>query len=739
VTSLILALFALTGTFETFSNADLVLDVDRKADTLFLATSGGLLAYVQESDTVVKRYTNVDGLNAIILQAVCVDPQGGIWVSMKDWGIAFRRPNGAEFETYPTLYLPSSARNTRDLLSVGDTLLLATEGGIVILDTRGTYDTDDDGRRSLSILYPKLGSNLVLSLDLHDDTLYVGTGKANDTYRGGVTWIPFGDFDSDSTWTYWSTDSLPGDSVLSVRRTGATLAAGTNNGLFLFGTGDTLLGGSRIRSLSRRADTLFAGTDASLHRIDPSGSEDLSPPVTDVRSTFVTDDGDLFAGFGVGRPENDYELGGGLGWYANEAWTLRDFGQLRSNRINGVVATNDGTVWFSSFSKTRRESYLFGLSDTGWFAVDSSVIMWPWWLERSPDGSALWVGTWPWTGDSTLRTRKGGLFKLNSDGEVEVHYSWPDILPTPLISCIAFDPEGNPVVGCGQIASLFGWFRINPDSSVDELYALQEAQVPNQVAVDPEGRIWTGGEIEAIQVVDPEGSVQFSLSTSNGLPSDVIWRLVPDGETMWIGTSEGLASHRDGLLTVYDHTGLNGEIKDIEPAPDGRLWVLTDSSLVLFHPENDRVDEIIEPAVDGLVSDFGIPDWLNPYVAFRVKNALEILPSHGRVWIGTGHGVSLLETDFLLRFSEGHGVRVYPNPYKEGGEAMTITFANLETGATLRIFTLSGELVPENRISLSYRTNSASIDPSELSPGTYLGLVETPEGESEVVKFAVIK
>ncbi len=84
---------------------------------------------------------------------------------------------------------------------------------------------------------------------------------------------------------------------------------------------------------------------------------------------------------------------------------------------------------------------------------------------------------------------------------------------------------------------------------------------------------------------------------------------------------------------------------------------------------------------------------------------------------------------------------VYPNPFKPGVGHTRITFAGLTLKATIRIFTLTGELVKKQDVSgqYSWDWDVKNTDGDELARGIYIWVVTNPAGEKRTGKIAIIK
>src|SRR5262249_1784263 len=92
------------------------------------------------------------------------------------------------------------------------------------------------------------------------------------------------------------------------------------------------------------------------------------------------------------------------------------------------------------------------------------------------------------------------------------------------------------------------------------------------IAQTPDGYLWLRTEF-GLQRFDGVRSVMWQPPADQHLPSDFIWSLLVtrDG-TLWIGTSKGLASWKDGKLTEYPELAGQYIFKLLEDR-EGTVWV----------------------------------------------------------------------------------------------------------------------------------------------------------------------
>jgi hypothetical protein len=89
-------------------------------------------------------------------------------------------------------------------------------------------------------------------------------------------------------------------------------------------------------------------------------------------------------------------------------------------------------------------------------------------------------------------------------------------------------------------------------------------------------------------------------------------------------------------------------------------------------------------------------------------------------------------------------VKVYPNPYKpnSGLGHTKITFTNIINESTVKIYTLTGELVRTLRDELALgevNWDAANDDGQKVASGLYIFLVESNDSKHKTGKLAIIK
>jgi ligand-binding sensor domain-containing protein len=716
-------LLAISGEWESFTNCDLVYNIKEKDSLLYLATNGGVVVFDPSKGRVERIYTNIDGLPSVVVKALDFDSHGNLW-AVTEGGVVYL-VNG-DFSIYPRERLPLT--DMEDIVGRDGYIYIASHSGLTRINTAGTLDPEDDNIVILThSLYPEILSDTVRCLFLFRDTLYVGTER-------GLVIIPVQTFLSPATWdTVVDFNGLP-PSVYSILKDTISLIVGTDEGLYwkridsvrifledismrvedLYLWNDTLFlaGQPEDDNLSGVWKMTFEGTPVPLFSSPISGYEKYWKSRGE--SIFVDSGDRIWAGFAYVssgyNPPNF--LGGGLLQFINDQYEVNLLGPLRTNLITSMAIWNGG-IWMAGMSSKSIPYPVWGRKGNQWVTIGETYeLKYVYYMKVGPEGH-LWVCSYG-----------NGVYEVDTSLQVIEHYEFPD--PNAVTS-IAFTRDGKVIVAVHS-AGTFSFPKVDPqnitllDMTVIRITFLE---------VDSRGRIWICSEDVGCLILDPETGEKTWVNRSNGLPEEFVTCIKSDGETMWIGTLAGLAEYRgDGIVNVFlrdDPLYGTQRIKDIEPAPDGRVWILTEEGLFVLEPESNEILDYFNPNNSLLIG--------NPN-NYWVRNPLEILD--GEIWIGTAHGASMFKPELYWAQKEGILNYIYPNPLvkKKGMERIYIT--GLDADTDVEFFTISGEKLRKENLSFIRRGSVASINAKNLKPGLYLAVLKR-EGERKVLKFSIVE
>lgn len=176
------------------------------------------------------------------------------------------------------------------------------------------------------------------------------------------------------------------------------------------------------------------------------------------------------------------------------------------------------------------------------------------------------TGVW-WIGD-----RSGGVDRIDN-GVVTHHATIADSLEQRAISVLFEDAAGK-VYAATRDGSLFIW-NGGKFVSVKQSGSVPIAKV-DAIADDGAGGLWLGGVYGLIHWKDP---LIERLDPADGLPGKPSALLLGKGNTLWIGTAEGLLARYDGksflLESAVTPLAAGRRISGIVAGKNGDLWVST--------------------------------------------------------------------------------------------------------------------------------------------------------------------
>ncbi len=306
-------LFLFAQTWDLWANTELLLDVCRYGDTVYMATAGGLL--LSDGARILKTYTKLDGLKSTqVLSVVCEG--GDVWVLTRN-GIQHR--DGERFRDVSLIVFgnPEEILGARRIVRSGDFLFILGK----------THPTALRLSDTVEIPFPtSIGQTNVLKV--FGDTVVVGGPY-------GALYSTVGTFFISSGW-----DTLiSGVEVYDVDTFRGRWVFATDTGVIDL-HGNVSLAGTPVGYLYSRNDTLWVSADRALFVLDTIGGDPLSD-TTRIRDGDVRYLGNGFVGFGyVSDPS--YMLG--LGIYRLPDLYRIETGGLGFTSITGMVELGDSLI-----------------------------------------------------------------------------------------------------------------------------------------------------------------------------------------------------------------------------------------------------------------------------------------------------------------------------------------------------------------------------------------------------------
>ncbi|MGB3093272.1 MAG: two-component regulator propeller domain-containing protein, partial [Candidatus Zixiibacteriota bacterium] len=195
--------------------------------------------------------------------------------------------------------------------------------------------------------------------------------------------------------------------------------------------------------------------------------------------------------------------------------------------------------------------------------------------------------------------------------------------------------------------------------------------------------------------------------------------------TLWVGTSGGLNKFdpdwgKFSYVPLPDPLG--PQVNDIKVDARNNKWIATVSGLGMMNPKDEFV---------------GVFTTFNSKICANDVRGLKIDRRTGNVWVGTDNGLSRFESGIGAPAKELSDVVPFPNPFIIENGSEILTFDRLPYEATVRIFTIAGELV--KKIKSGNRWNGRTEGGELVASGIYLFHVHGSSGESAVGKIAVVR
>jgi len=293
-------------------------------------------------------------------------------------------------------------------------------------------------------------------------------------------------------------------------------------------------------------------------------------------------------------------------------------------------------------------------------------------------------------GNAWFATWRGGAVERTVSGEWYVFTDTNGYLPTPYTSALDIDQYDNKWIASYRVGALGGVTVLSHDNSRKELFDKVELLMTTDIAIDSSGNKWFASYSMGLHRLS-DGGTPFDQSDDSWqsyqepeLPSAEIRSVGVDRDgDVWVGTTGGVARIRDGnVIEVYYASpgGLPSSfIYKIVPDWKGGMWFEHEYGITRRNPDGTWSDWS-----DGLVSDE--ITYLHSHLDFDTDS--------GILLVGTSGGLSRLHTGIIPNAS-CDSIQVYPNPFIPPQGHRRVTFEKVPDGSTIRIYTMSGELVKE--------------------------------------------
>lgn len=548
-----------------------------------------------------------DGLPHNLPLAIAQDSRGHIWIGTWEGLVRF---NGHDFTVY-------DRSNTGGAELIGGSLLLAEADNSMLVGTgNGIYRyfqgqwhvlnrklsglridaMQRDGQGALWVASSQrlfridaIGNLQELATDKlpgpinvltagHDGQMLIGTDSG--LYR----------IDAGKVRRLGRGSGIDGEAVLDIVADGQAWLLATTAGLWQIDAGERITAlrpGERINRVVRDHEgALWLNFhDDQLVRREPDGRE-VPFPLPGVRSRSLMRDRDGL--IWTGSTEGLYRLARGAAQAipGSEGYT------------RAVLQTANGSLWMGHANGLRRlhqGKAVEMLAGSGALAPTSVLA-----LGLSADGNGLWVGTYD-----------RGVLQLDNAGRLRRHIPIGLAGASTLVRAVLETSDGSVWIGTGG-AGLLRW-RDGRLQAIDETAGLPARQIQALYA-DPAGGILVG-TLSGMAQVSLDGKVRY-YEPDVELPARSVFDFLRDADgTLWIACDRGLLRLQDGRYTLYDKRNGLPHDKLFRILDDGEhLWLSSNRGVLrVARHELEQVHngELLQLSVLVVDQTDGMPDQSN--------------------------------------------------------------------------------------------------------------------------------
>ncbi len=582
--------------WKTFTYHKKVYDIEKEGNTLWIATSGGLIVWNLQTEAYYK-LTTEDGLISNQINEIAIDADGKKWlatsrgVSMIDGGTitSYNSDNGLESNDVKSVVIDSQGNKwfaTKKRSGLGSSSL--GNSAVSKVDNQGNWSTIPES------LY--FGPTC-MTIDSADN-LYIGTYKQIAKYTPSGEWSIFlspspesigwiSEMEIDENQELWA---ISGDGLYHYDSAGnqtlfdaafglvsyptslfidsnQTKWIGTEQGYSKVNADSTFSNfniGQHVLTIFEDDVNILLGTLDDVTSYDGNNYEKLTTGIdlgsNTVRGLDISNDGSVWMGTGSGISKYD----------SNGEWTriTKDDG-LVCNPAYSLLATSQDELIISHQTNCNGVSFIdIPTGDASFLQNDT----FPFLLSLNEDlNGNVWLGyhVTPVFG-SHYATR------ISPNGDIKF-YDFTTVLPNTSnnkTTGIAIHPNGDI-----YFSTRMGIYRINTN---DEIELFQSAVAAATIFIDSQENIWIAegdffGSSHSLQKYTPTGD--HIIYQNNEMYGFKIYEIIEDDQqNIWIASENGLFKlNPDEVFTRYSTLdGLaDDEVTGIEFDADGGMWIST--------------------------------------------------------------------------------------------------------------------------------------------------------------------
>lgn len=696
---------------------------------------GGAVFYDLDTEVFQKTVKTIGGLRSNRVTAIAVDAAGAAWIGTAHEGVCINDDGTWRFEGTQNLHLLSD--DILDIAVRGERVAVGTSGGLTFFDG-GVFTKFFNGND-----WAQSGCDSVLAVALGDQEAMVGTpcGTFAYTFADG-TWREAGArkrarrvaFDGDSLFWIVAADSIykydgTSTELITKRFIEAEVirdigADGRNVWIV------TNYGPSKYRPVLETWDHYRAGIPDKLVQGAQNGVQRLR----------FADDGTLW----IGTIE-------GAAFLQDTTWVMVTSPGPVTNYVEDLCVDGSGGVWFTTGYRkggpppgTNKGILRYNPTTLEWrqFVPPeiSSVYAYP--CEASPVDGTVWFGFWDGLSN--------GLVSFNP--ATSTWTSYRDSLKSRVISDIYVDAGGNVIfseylwgVGVRSPAGKFVHYSQADGECIT-------SSCMTSVGPGPGGSYMLGNYFVSEDEPCRAEIVRLDLGTDFGdKGDDTCEKWVPGAKGYpqgiatyafaldpygigWMGSDGGLGAydftcHDPGRRTWYRTNVRLGAVWDVKVDAEGNKWVASDQGLYVlkgFGLEWNQFKDIeVFNSTNSPLEDASVKA-----VAFDAD---------GAVWIGTAGGGIYRYAPQRAVPKPKSWVDAYPNPYLPFKDACGkgIGFSGALAGTTIKIYTVSGDLV--NEIDAGDTWDASNHNGDQVVSGVYIYVGRAQDGADFKGRLVVVR
>ncbi len=759
--------------WEVITNLNNAREIQVMGDTLFLATTGGLVSYSLSGENF-RRITSEAGLSDHTFQAMTLSEKDMLILGTLYGSLTFYDWNsGMASEDFSL-----DGNEIVGLDAVGDTLWIATKSMVAVY----LFDKEKN-----VFNFRDFFRNFNRNFDSFSDIHYFA-GRIWVASNNGLFYAP-GNFlrnnlKAAENWQIITdVDGLPGNDILSLTSWSDTLYIGTSTGLSKYNFQNFRnFGSTSMRNLLVRQDNLYMDNSRNIYRLSGSQFQEIYRTSINTINDFDFDEsGNLWVSLekkGLINPDTGEKI---------------KFNSPIDNTMGNMTLNSRGELWLMSgiyndqrgtgFSVLRSngiwENYRYF---SGWTATSNT--------QRAIEDTEgnMWIGSW--NGGLIIITPQNKFYhfnnysnpgklwisSINRDDTLTVDppdsvrhflsytFNAPDLLVvtdfemdlarqclwvmTPAVRSL------EPLVcyqGTAFNASAFDSTTWEKTGFPDQL-SLQGSPAA-AIATDVFNNIWVGTDRQGvIYRQENNGTLNwFRFTESNNLKNNSSFAIAGDQDGyVWIGTPSGLNAYLNGNIfdfrEEYQPIGLT--INEIFVDSENNKWFATDRGLSLLLSRGSPFDPGSWRHFVPRRSDLVGSNIIKSNLPDQNIRSVYVDDNTGDVYASTIAGLAILRSNpFTTPLEKLETVKVGPTPLlvSEGRENY-VYFRNLTANAELKILTATGRLVRTINLSNSTdffgsfaRWNCRNEEGRLVSSGVYVFLVTDEQGNSGSGKFMIIR